>query len=220
MIEFDLKNATSVADRLKLAMMPPERRKRLLEKVMRQVIKDARQNIKAQQSPDGKPWKKRQQGRKKMLRRMGRGLKSEISATKGTVRWKDKTAGRNAYKHQYGLPEIYTKAKARKRSSKAKDAADQNGPATRHQARLLRRLGYSITTGKKVKRTRKPGLAWIQKNMSFEQAGKTLQMLIAEKRNKRTGKTSWEITVPARPFLDLDPQLVINALAEEFNRRR
>lgn len=220
MIEFDLKGATSVADRLKLAMMPPERRKRLLEKVMRQVIKDTRQNIKAQQDPSGKPWKKRQQGRRKMLRRMGRGLKSEISATKGTVRWKDKTAGRNAYKHQYGLPEIYTKAKARKRSSQAKDAADQNGPATRHQARLLRRLGYSITVGKRVKRTRKPGLAWIQKNMSYEQAGKTLQMLIAEKRNKRTGKTSWEIKVPARPLLELDPQLVMNALAEEFNWRR
>ncbi|WP_139215140.1 hypothetical protein [Oceanisphaera psychrotolerans] len=71
-----------------------------------------------------------------------------------------------------------------------------------------------------MKRTRKPGLAWIQKNMSFEQAGQTLKMLIAEKRNKRAGKTSWEIKVPARPFLELDPQLVINALAAEFNRRR
>lgn len=220
MIQFDVKNALAVSDRLKLAMMPPERRKRLLEKVMRQAVKDAKQNLRNQQTPDGKPWKKRQQGRRKMLRKMGRGLKVQASSNEGVASWKDKTAGKNAYKHQYGLPEIYTKAKARKRSNQAKDAADQNGPATRHQARLLRRLGYSITTGKKVKRTRKPGLAWIQKNMSYEQAGKTLQMLIAEKRNKAAGKTSWEITVPARPFLEIDTGFVINALVEEFNRRR
>ena len=220
MIAFDLKGAVSVSDRLKLAMMPPERRKRLLEKVMRQAVKDTKANLKAQQGPNGQPWPKRQQGRKKMLRKMGRGLKVQVSKNEGTAAWKDKKAGQNAFKHQYGLPEIYTKAKARKRSGQSKDAADPNGPATRHQARLLRRLGYSITVGKKVKRTRKPGLAWIQKNMSFEQAGQTLKMLIAEKRNKRAGKTSWEIKVPARPFLELDPQLVINALAAEFNRRR
>lgn len=220
MIEFDLKNAASVADRLKLAMMPPERRKRLLEKVMRQAVKDAKQNLRNQQGPNGQAWPKRKQGRKKLLRKMGRGLKVQASSNEGIAGWKDKTAGETAFKHQYGLPEIYTKAKARKRSNQAKDAADQNGPATRHQARLLRRLGYSITTGKKVKRTRKPGLAWIQKSMSYEQAGHALRLLIAEKRNKGAGKTSWEITVPARPFLELDPQLVINALAEEFNRRR
>ena len=220
MIAFDLKGAVSVSDRLKLAMLPPTRRQRLLDKVMRQAVKDAKANLKAQQGPNGQPWPKRKQGRKKMLTKMGRSLKSQANPNEGTAGWKNKKAAQNAFKHQYGLPEIYTKAKARKRSSKAKDAADKDGPATRHQARLLRQLGYSITVGKKVKRTRKPGLAWIQKNMSFEQAGQTLKMLIAEKRNKRAGKTSWEIKVPARPFLELDPQLVINALAAEFNRRR
>lgn len=219
MITFDLKGALSVADRLKLAMLPPARRRRLLNKVMRQAVKDTRQALKMQSAPDGTPWPKRKQGRKKMLSRMGKGLNSHATTDIGTAGWKNKMAGKTAFKHQYGLPEIYTKAKARSRSSKAKDAADQSGPATQHQARLLKQLGYSITVGKRVQRTRKPGLAWIRKNMSYEQAGKTLQMLIAEKRNQRAGKTSWEIKVPARPFMEINKQAVLDALAAEFNRR-
>lgn len=219
MIGFDLKGAVSVADRLKLAMMPPARRERLLNKVMRQAVKDAKANLKAQQTPDGQPWTKRKQGRKKMLKKMGRGLTVKASPDQGTAYWKDRKAGQTAFKHQYGLPEMYTKAKARRRSGKAKEAADKDGPATRHQARLLKQLGYSITVGKRVKRERKPGLAWIQKNMSYEQAGQTLKMLIAEKRNQRAGKASWEIKVPARPFLEIDKQQVLDALAAELNRR-
>ncbi|WP_445399944.1 phage virion morphogenesis protein [Zobellella sp. An-6] len=219
MITFDLKGVLSVADRLKLAMLPPARRRRLLDKVMRQAVKDTRQALKMQSAPDGTPWPKRKKGRKKMLSRLGKGLNSHATPDVGTAGWKNKMAGQTAFKHQYGLPELYTKAKARKRSSKAKEAVDQSGPATRHQARLLRQLGYSITEGKRVKRLRKPGIAWIQKNMSFEQAGQTLKMLIAERRNQQPGKTSWEIKVPARPFMEINKQAVLDALAAEFNRR-
>jgi hypothetical protein len=218
-INFDLKGAVSVADRLKLAMLPPDRRRRLLNTVMRQAVDDAKANLKAQRGPDGKPWPKRKKGRKKMLGKLGKSLVSHANADEGTAEWKNKLAGQTAFKHQYGLPEIYTKAKARRRSNSAKEAADQNGPATRHQARLLKQLGYSITVGKRVKRTRQPGIAWIRKNLSFEQAGQTLKMLIAEKRNQRRGKSSWEIQVPARPFLEIDKQRVLNALAAELNRR-
>ncbi|WP_139215141.1 phage virion morphogenesis protein [Oceanisphaera psychrotolerans] len=79
MIAFDLKGAVSVSDRLKLAMLPPARRQRLLDKVMRQAVKDAKANLKAQQGPDGRPWPKRKQGRKKMLTKMGRGLKTQAN---------------------------------------------------------------------------------------------------------------------------------------------
>ncbi len=68
-------------------------------------------------------------------------------------------------------------------------------PASKAQARKLRELGFK-RPGKRKHSYRSASLGWITGNLNAAQAG-----LLIKKLKDEPVKESWEIALPARPFL-------------------
>lgn len=214
-IRLDRQTALRLTEQLELLQLSPARRKRLLAKVGREIIKETRKNLRGQQGPQGQAWEPRKKGKQKMLRRMAKGLTAKTDSDKTVATWGNGLSASIAYKHQHGVSETYTASRARKR-----EKTDPDAPATRNQARMLRQLGYTISAGKKGNRQRKPGLGWIQQNMTAGQAGLVLHQLITEKRDSAAAKRSWQIITAARPFLGLRAERVTEIISTELQRMR
>jgi len=210
-------DALRISEQLALLHLSPARRRRLLNQVGRQLIKQTRANLKGQHGPNGSVWEPRKQGRRKMLSKMAKGLEAKTNSEQTTVGWRNDLKSRIAYRHQHGGVETYTANRAKREHKRT----SPDEPATKHQARLLRQLGYTIAAGKRGTRQRTPGMSWIQQNMTSGQAGEALRVLIAGKRDaKNASKQRWDITTTARPFLGATQQQVTDWIRTELQRTR
>lgn len=197
----------SIQQMVELRMLTPKKRTRLLGKLSRHVAKQNRKNIRANKDPDGRAWKQRSKGNKKMMRKMSKQLKTKANSKEATLYFPG-VAGRIASAHHYGESERWTASKAKEKYGTPK----YNAPATRLQAKRLRELGYTIAAKRKGKR-KKPSLNWIVGNVSLGQAG----VIIRSLKNKAS-QTSWEVKLPERQLLGAKSENIIQFIATELER--
>lgn len=206
--------------------LPKAKRQRLLWRMAKHgAIVAAKRNIRNQQQPDGRPFAGRQSKRRgKMLRNMTKLLHirdmPEIEGVriylqgggyrngKGSV-----PAGVVGYAQSAGMSvTINRKQVVNKHDLKAEPPAREGEvkppTATPRQAKRLRALGYRVRGGKGW---RKPRLKEITQTMSLAHAGLLIRLL-----SNQPKKTTWSVTVPARPFLGLSDEEFNKALARQL----
>ena len=184
-------------DQLNLLAMPPKKRQRLVWRAANEMKKLATRNVRQQQDPNGNAWAPRKRGKRKMLRGLPKLLVihepsqdvAELGFKKGSM---NVHAGVVANTHQKG--HTYKVTAASRRRIAASDGG-KNKQASKAQARKLRELGFK-RPGKRKKSYRSASLGWITGNLNYAQAG-----LLIKKLKDEPVKESWEIELPARPFL-------------------
>lgn len=196
MITVHLDTRRTVAQ-LRLLAMPAKKRERLVWRAANELKKVASRNISQQQDWSGQPWTPRKRGKRKMLQ----GLKKLIVIQQTGSNAADITFKKGAYglhgavvanTHQQGHTFNITAASR----AKVKPAgAGKEQPASRAQARKLRRLGFK-RPGKRKGQYRAASLGWINEHLNYAQAG-----LLIKKLRDEPAKQRWEIHLPARPFL-------------------
>ncbi|UYB70681.1 phage virion morphogenesis protein [Aeromonas veronii] len=184
-------------DQLNLLALPPKKRQRLVWRAANEMKKLAARNVRQQQDPNGNAWAPRKRGKRKMLRGLQKLLVihepsqdvAELGFKKGSM---NVHAGVVANTHQKG--HTYKVTAASRRRIAASDGG-KNKQASKAQARKLRELGFK-RPGKRKKSYRSASLGWITGNLNYAQAG-----LLIKKLKDEPVKESWEIELPARPFL-------------------
>ena len=202
----------SFQQEVSLRMLHPKKRTRLLGKLGRHLAKQNRKNIRANKDPYGQAWKQRSKGNKKMMRKIGKQLKTKSNSKEATLYFPG-VGGRIASRHHYGDSETWTASKAKKvyGTPDHKDTATRL-QATRRQAKRLRELGYTIAAKRKGMR-KKPTLKWIVGNISLGQAGAIIRSL-----KNKTAQTSWEVKLPERQLLGAKSENIIQFIATELER--
>ncbi|MGE6107891.1 phage virion morphogenesis protein [Aeromonas sobria] len=184
-------------DQLNLLALPPKKRQRLVWRAANEMKKLAARNVRGQQDPNGNPWAPRKRGKRKMLRGLPKLLQireprqdvAELGFRKGTM---SAHAGVIAGTHQKGHTYQVTAASRRRIAS---TLGGKDKPASKAQARKLRELGFK-RPGKRKHSYRSASLGWITGSLNYAQAG-----LLIKKLKDEPVKSSWEIQLPARPFL-------------------
>ena len=184
-------------DQLNLLALPAKKRKRLVWRAANEMKKLAARNVRQQQDPNGQPWAPRKRGKRKMLRGLPKLLEihapsqdvAELGFKRGTM---NAHAGVIANTHQKG--HTYQVTAASRRRIATSEGGKQK-PATKAQARKLRELGFK-RPGARKSSYRSASLGWITGNLNYAQAG-----LLIRKLKDEPVKASWEIELPARPFL-------------------
>ncbi|HHQ4456127.1 TPA: phage virion morphogenesis protein [Aeromonas hydrophila] len=184
-------------DQLNLLALPAKQRKRLVWRAANEMKKLAARHVRQQQDPNGQPWAPRKRGKRKMLRGLPKLLQireprqdvAELGFTKGTM---SAHAGIIANTHQKG--HTYKMTAASRRRIAPSEGGKQK-QASKAQARKLRELGFK-RPGQRKRSYRSASLGWITSNLNYAQAG-----LLIKKIKDEPVKESWEIELPARPFL-------------------
>ncbi|MCJ2164652.1 MULTISPECIES: virion morphogenesis protein [unclassified Pseudodesulfovibrio] len=204
-------------EQLALVALPRRTRRNITMRMGREIIKEAKTNIRQQRTTYGRSMEGRKDTRKrrKLLRGFGRGLKPFMRGSdRVDVTWSNSMTAQLADRHQNGIAEQWTASKARK----VYGVPDYSKPATREQAKALKAEGYKL----RVKKSRGKGhtlrrvpIKWITENLSRGQAGAILRQM---RDGKKRGKQSWEVKPAARPFLGPKPgteEKFLNDLARQ-----
>ena len=184
-------------DQLNLLALPPKQRKRLVWRAANEMKKLAARHVRQQQDPNGNAWAPRKRGKRKMLRGLPKLLViheprqdvAEVGFKKGTM---SAHAGVIANTHQKGHTYKVTAASRRRI---APSEGGKHKQATKAQARKLRELGFK-RPGQRKRSYRSASLGWITGHLNYAQAG-----LLIKKLKDEPAAESWEIHLPARPFL-------------------
>lgn len=207
MLRVDVNGQLNALQRLKLLRMPPAKRRRLLNLMGNQVRKSSRARIRQQKNINGQPWAPRKDGRRKMLRGLGKDLRVYASDKSVSVTYANRLTGSIAKAQQEGITETFTAEQAAKKYGEP----DYNAPATTKQARALKEQGFTVKrkTGKgRKKATQK----WIKQNLTLGQAGAILRDM-----RDRESKKSWVIKLPPRAFLGASASDVKQYVQTIFN---
>ncbi|CAM4261263.1 phage virion morphogenesis protein [Pseudoalteromonas maricaloris] len=176
-------------EQLAFLQLKPNKRRNLLRGAIRAANRNSKGRITQQKDLTGKAWKGRANGRKKkMLTKLKRRMKVRYGPNNASVYFKDTRTGKIARAQQEGIS-ITAQA--------PKDNGEQrkDGLATRNQARALIAAGYKIPRGR-GKGTKRASIVWITEHLSKTQAGFLLRELKGS-----SGKSKWQIDLPARSFL-------------------
>ncbi len=184
-------------DQLNLLALQPKQRKRLVWRAANEMKKLATRHVRQQQDPNGNAWAPRKRGKRKMLRGLPKLLViheprqdvAEVGFKKGTM---SAHAGVIANTHQKG--HTYKMTAASRRRIAPSEGGKQK-QATKAQARKLRELGFK-RPGQRKRSYRSASLGWITGHLNYAQAG-----LLIKKLKDEPAAESWEIHLPARPFL-------------------
>ena len=184
-------------DQLNLLALPPKQRKRLVWRAAKELKRLAARHVRQQQDPNGNAWAPRKRGKRKMLRGLPKLLViheprqdvAEVGFKKGTM---SAHAGVIANTHQKGHTYKVTAASRRRI---APSEGGKQKQATKAQARKLRELGFK-RPGQRKRSYRSASLGWITGHLNYAQAG-----LLIKKLKDEPAAESWEIHLPARPFL-------------------
>ncbi|WP_323931901.1 phage virion morphogenesis protein [Aeromonas caviae] len=184
-------------DQLNLLALQPKQRKRLVWRAANEMKKLATRHVRQQQDPNGNAWAPRKRGKRKMLRGLPKLLViheprqdvAEVGFKKGTM---SAHAGVIANTHQKGHTYKVTAASRRRI---APSEGGKQKQATKAQARKLRELGFK-RPGQRKRSYRSASLGWITGHLNYAQAG-----LLIKKLKDEPAAESWEIHLPARPFL-------------------
>lgn len=185
-------------EQLKWLALPPKKRQRLIWRAANEIKKISARNITRQQTPDGKSWAPRKQGKRKMLLGLRQKIVITERASQGTAELRFRGGNYGAHPgiiastHQRGHTYQVNAMQQAKKLASPEQGDDR---ATRAQAKRLRALGFK-RPGKRKGHYRSASLGWITEHLGKAQAG----VIIRKLKNKPV-KTSWEITLPARAFL-------------------
>jgi phage gpG-like protein len=199
----------STQAQIKLMMLPANKRKRILQKLNRHLAKTNRRNIRENKDPSGKAWDKRKSGSKKMMRKLGKQLRTKADSNQGTLFFPG-IAGDIATRQHNGVTEKWTASKAKKVYGKS----DNDAKPSRAQAKRLRELGYK-KSGKGKRKPKPASLKWIIENLSSGQVGLIIRMM-----KDKQSTTSWDTKLPARPLLGAKPQDVAEFLSKTLEKER
>lgn len=214
-IEVDKRSYLRAKEQLDLLVLDKKTRQKMLKRIGAQIAKTTRKNIRAQRDPDGRLWKKRKKGRKKMLRGFTQKLKHFQRDSNRTlfVGWPS-ARGKVANEHQHGLAQK-SGLSARKRQARKNKEPKQKDPATKEQARALRDLDFRLKPQGRQKRGKKPTLSWIKENMTVGEAAKTIQEL-----ENKTPARDWEVGRPERRLIGVSPKRLAMMVKRELKRNR
>lgn len=205
--------------------LSPQQRQKVMQTVLWRLKDNAKKNIKAQKTPDGKAWEPRKRQKKsarknKMLKFRAKYLNSKIEnqGNQGRLHYADKKGGEIGAVHQKGLT-VATGQTAKEQAALKKLLEQNKQPATQKQANRLKELGYTMTTGKRGKdgklKRKTATNKYIKTSISKGQAGLIIRLL--EKKqgiNTRRGLKSYKMA--ARPFLDEDEQRNAEIVTKEL----
>ncbi|CZF83198.1 hypothetical protein [Grimontia marina] len=202
-ISLNKRDALNGKEKLALLALPPKKRFWILKTLGRWEKANARKRISQQKDIDGRGLEPRKKGRKKMFRRMAKGLEPYVK-NGGKVldlTWRNKQTARTAARHHIGQTQKMTARQMEKRWGKP----DYKAPATKGQARKLRELGFSVNKGKgKKSKPKKPSLRWIMENLSQGKAGLIIRVI-----SEKPKQTTWDIPLAERQILG-SPQPDVN----------
>lgn len=121
-----------------------------------------------------------------------------------------------AYPHQHGSETKMTSTEVNSGTASFRKRIAQN-QCTRKMAQALLRRGYRQPVPKKGGgvRLKRRSISWIQKNVKQAQGGLILRLLVMGDAAK---PTSWNIRLPARPFLGVK-DTEINGIASITNKK-
>lgn len=210
-LNMDVRGLLDVEAQLALLQLPATKRKRLLNRVALRLRTQWRQRIRDQRDLALSPFAPRKIKRKGQKKRMLTGLAKSLHVVRLTndhaqLGWGVRKLAMIANTHNKGMTYRVTAAQLR--------SYTKNTPrfATREQAKRMRRLGYKRQRPGKNKRGKqnswRPGVAWIQENIKYGQAGLVIQKLKGEK----LGPPSWDVKIPAREFFGIASQQEVSAL--------
>lgn len=206
-VAVDKGSLLSTREQITLLMLSAKKRKRMLQQLNRHLVKQNRRNIRENKDPSGKPWVKRKASNKKMIRKLGKKMRSKADSDKGTLFFPG-VAGTIASKQHHGGTESWTASKAKRVYGKP----DFDAKPSRLQAKRLREQGYK-KPGKGKKKRQAASLKWIIENMSSGQVG-----LITRLMKDQNSTTRWETTLPARQLLGAKPQDVAAFLSKQLKK--
>jgi phage virion morphogenesis protein len=199
----------STREQINLLMLPANKRKRILQQLNRHLVKQNRRNMRENKDPSGKSWAKRKSGNKKVIRKLGKQMRSKADSNQATVFFPG-VAGVIATQHHQGSTEKWTASKAKRVYGKP----DFDAKPSRLQAKRLREQGYK-KPGKGKKKPQAASLKWIIENMSSGQVG-----LITRLMKDKKSTTSWEIKLPERQLLGAKPKDVAEFLSMQLEKER
>ena len=137
--------------------LSPQQRQKLMQTVLWRLKDNAKKNVTAQKTPDGKAWvpRKRQEKsarKNKMLKFRAKYLNSKIEnqGNQGRLHYADKKGGEIGAVHQKGLT-VATGQTAKEQAALKKLLEQNKQPATAKQAKRLKELGYTEATAKRGK---------------------------------------------------------------------
>lgn len=173
--------------------------KKVVQKLGQRVRKQARKNIRKQETVSGAKMARRKGQRKaKMLRRLGKKLivTTEATGRIAVVTYPSNITGKIAARQQHG---ISTNMTARK-MSKIYARKDNTALASRATAKALVQEGYkhAVKTARSTQYKR-VSQKFIRTHLTQARAGLILRLL----RNV-DAKKSWKIPLPPRPFLGVN----------------
>ncbi len=187
---------------LHILALPPREQTRFVNGVAREIIKDSRKNIRQQRTVSGSAMEPRKNGKRKMLRKMGKGLIAKRTGRfRREVAWKNGRKSQIAYRHQHGVTQKIT-ANQQNKSLKSRERNER--PASRTIAKQLKAEGYKLPVkGKRGKiRLKRVSIKWIMQNMTNARAAMLIHILRGDPSPR---PRSWEIEIPERPFLGVTP---------------
>ncbi len=208
-ISVDPKARLRLLEQIDLLVLSPEAKRRVVRNIAMQVRALSRKNVREQRSLDGGPFaprkrKKNGSPRRRQNKRMLTGLARIMSVDadrvgQGRVSWRNTYTAKIADKHQHGKQERYG---GRGGASDDKDFYSAKKRCDRWIARDLLRLGYRKEERMANGRTRRQRVSqrWIMEHMRQDEAVKLWLDLTGYE-----PKDGWEIGVPARPFLGVNP---------------
>lgn len=225
---FEKNGIMSAQEKLRLLMLPPKKRARLLWRVAAKVRDGSKNNIKRQRTPEGSKWEKRKKrrsdGRKLLTGLMPLIVVSdkESNADRAIVTfksWQGAMKSKGQKKQYSGLiANTHQKGKQQpKNKMSPQNSRDPNSKCTRKEAKLLKTLNFSVwarrvnPSAKQGKRV-KPPAKWIVDNVTYSE----YRRWVAKAREQAaiSSKTSWRI--PARKFLGVSKEKYRKAWERAF----
>lgn len=202
-------------EQLKLLGLDRKARWRILKTIGKVLTKQTKGNIRNQRDPEGKSWKRRKNGKRKVLRGFTQKMKTRVKNQNRMVQVGWPTArGKVAMAHHTGQTE-QSGLGARRKQAKKKKEPKPTDPSSRELAKELRELGYRLPPQGRQKRGRKPTVKFITQNMTVGE----VNMKISELENK-TPARNWGIERPERRLIGMSPKRVAMVIKREMNRNR
>ncbi|WP_312244397.1 phage virion morphogenesis protein [Stutzerimonas nitrititolerans] len=207
----DVRGLLELEAQLALLSLPPQLRRRLMNRVSLRIRTQWRKRVREQRDLNGNAFPPRARKRKKGQKpKMLTGLATGISVVRLTedaaeLGWGKRKTAMIAGVHNAGMTQ--------RRTAEQMRGFKRVHPiwATAEQAKRLRRLGYKIRAGKTKRgsqRWLRPSVEWITENIKYSQAG----LLIRKLKQEKTGPTSWEIELPKREFFGVANQREVSEL--------
>ena len=220
---YNAEQAAAINHAIDIRTLPGNSKKRIFKNLGRELQKASRDHIRQQKTTTGEKMKKRKYGRGKVLKKLGKNIKFFASAKNVKLTWPNRMVARLAYRHQFGIPEVFSAS----RMISIHGKPDYKQPASRKQAKALIKEGFRVNTGEAFKsgankgkaKRKKPSQKWVTENMKMGQAAFVIRKL---KKTEITPKR-WTVKIPARPFLGVPgadaSELLSNEIVKERKRR-